>query len=320
MLKFPSAKEVERFAGGRANMVEFVIQGENPLVNKSLREVFKEYGNLVLVAMVRRGEQIFIPKGDFVVRAGDCLHIIGADSDIAKFTKSLKIFKPRAKTAFIIGGGMIARYLAEALISDGVNVKIIEMDSQRAGELAEALPKATVILGDGKDQEILNEESFKNCDACISLTGKDEQNIIISLYAQQKKLGKVITKIDSPSVLSMVNMLGLDTVVSPRTVIANSIVRFVRANQAEVSGGSAINKLYKFHDEVEALEFTVGESFSALGVPIKEMAIKDDVLIGGIVRGEKFILPGGDSKILAGDKVIIVTAVEQITALEQILK
>ena len=246
------------------------------------------------------------------------MHIIASASEINAFTKKVKMFKPRAKSVFIIGGGMIAYYLAKELIATGVNVKIVEKDKERAEELATALPKATIIFGDASNQEILDEENLKNNDACVTLTGMDEENVVVSLYAKSRGVGKVITKIDRPSVIDMAGKLGLETIVSPRVAIANHIIRFVRAHQAD--SGSGINTLYKFHDKVEALEFSVGENFKGKYIPLKELEIKRNILIGGIVRDGQFILPTGESKLLSGDKVIVVTAVSQITELGQILK
>ena len=318
VLKFPSAKNVENFAGGIANMVEFPIGEGNPLVGKSLMQISKEYGRVCLIGMVTRGKDVFIPRGDFVIEQGDNIHVIASTAEIAAFSKKLKMFKPRAKNVFIVGGGKIAYYLAKELLSSGVDVKIVENDKGRAEALSKTLPNATIILGDGTEQEILDEESLKNSDACVTLTGMDEENVIISLYAQSKGVSKVITKVDRPSVLDMVQKLGLDTVVSPRICIANHILRFVRAHQADA--GSGINTLYKFHDKVEALEFTVGENFAFEGVPLKDLQLKRDILIGGIVRGGEFILPKGESSFLKGDKVIVVAGARQINGLTEILR
>ena len=318
VLKFPSALNVENFAGGMVNMVEFRIEDGNPLIGKSVKDISAEYDNKFLIAIVYRGEEAFIPRGDFIIERGDNIHIIATETEIASFTKRLKIFKPRAKTVMIIGGGKIAYYLAQRLIDANVSVKIIENDKVRTAELAEDLPKATVILGDGTEQELLAEEGLKGSDAFVALTGMDEENVIVSLFAKQEGVSKVISKVDKPSIFNMVKMFGLDTVVSPRTVIANHIIRFVRAHQAD--SGSGINTLYKLHDKVEALEFNVEKDFGGIGVPLKDLGLKRNILIGGIVRGREYILPDGNSKLLVGDKVIVVTAVSQITQLGQILR
>ena len=332
VLKFPSAKNVESFAGGRTRMAEFEIVGNNPLIGKSLQQISREYGNKILIGVVLRGDKVIIPNGDFVLESGDSIHIIADEQEIVSFCKKLKIFKPRAKSAFIIGGGKIGYYLAKELLGAGVSVKIVERDEERAVELSGLLPSATILHGDGTDHEVLDEENLKGNDACIALTGMDEENVMISLYAKQLKVDKIITKIDRPSILKLGNMLGLDTVVTPRNVIANQIVRFVRAYTATlgtdddtpaeevVTADESADTLYKIGDKAEALEFSAGPTFKGLNIPLKELTLKKNLLIGGIVRGKEFILPSGDTCILVGDRVIVVCEENRITKLSQILK
>lgn len=318
VLKFPSARSVESFAGGRARMAEFEITGNNPLVGKNLQQISKEYASKILIGVVQRGTKIIIPHGDYVVESGDLIHIIGDEQEIASFCKKINIFKRKAKSAFIVGGGKIVYYLAQELLHSGVSVKIIEKDEERAEELSELLPAATVIIGNGTDQAVLEEENLKNSDACITLTGMDEENVMISLYAKQSKVEKIVTKIDRPSILKMVNMLGLGTVVSPRIVIANHIVRFVRSYSA--TKGEGADTLYKIGNKAEALEFTVLNGFKGIDTPLKQLTLKKNVLIGGIVRDNEFILPSGDTTIKVGDRVIVVSEEKQFTNLSQILK
>ncbi len=317
VLKFPSARKVESFGGERATMAEFEISEDSPLANKTLREISIEFKSKVLIGVVERGKECLIPNGNFLIQAGDYINVISSESEMVLFCKKTKLFKRKAKSAFIIGGGKIAYYLSEQLIGSGVDVKIVESDKARAEELVGQLTKATVVLGDGTDQELLTEENLKNTDACVVLTGMDEENVIIALYAKEVGVSKVVTKVDRSSIANMVEMLGLDTVVSPRNIIANQIISFVRANQADT--GNGINTLYKLYDKVEALEFTVGENFRGKGITLKELSLKKNMLIGGIIRGNEFILPTGESKLLVNDRVIVVTAVKQITDLTQIL-
>ena len=318
ILKFPFARNVESFVKNRATMAEIEVTDANPIVNKSLKQISAEFGNKVLIAVVQRGKECFIPRGDFIVESGDVIHVISSESDIIAFCKKMKMFKRRAKSALLIGGGKIAYYLTEELLKSGVAVKIIENDTRRAEELANSLPKATVILGDGTDHELLEEENLKGADAFVTLTGMDEENVVLSLYAKQRGVNKVVTKIDRSSIINMVEQLGLESVVSPKEIISNQIVSFVRAHQAET--GNGINTFYKLYDKVEALEFTVSQSFIKQGVALKNLSLKKNVLIGGIVRGTEFILPSGESTLLAGDRVIVVTASKQITDLTQILR
>lgn len=317
-LKFPSAKKVESFVSNKVAMVEFEIGEESPLINKSLREISREYGGKVLISVVQRGKECHIPQGDFVIEKGDRIHVISSDSDINAFCRKVKIYKRRSKNVVISGGGKVGYYLAEELAKLAINVKIIEKDSQRAKELANSLPKATVILGDGTDQTLLDEENLKGSDAFVALTGMDEENVITSLYAVQRGVNRVVTKVDNQNIISMAEKLGLDAVVSPKDIIANQIVSFVRAHQAETSSG--INTFYKLYDKVEALEFLVTENFNKQGVPLKLLNVKKNVLIAGIVRNEEFILPSGDSCFISGDRVIVVAASKQISDLSQILR
>lgn len=318
VLKFPSATSIESFAGGKALLVEFGISRENPINGKSLMQISGEYGYKLLFCMVKRGDKVFIPRGDFVIRENDGVYIIATEAELTAFCKKLKIFKPHAKVVLIIGGSKIAYYLSDRLIKNGVSVKIIENDRVRCEELSAALPEATVLFGDGTDRTILCEEGVKNCDACVSLTGVDEENVIISLYAQMLGVGKAVAKVDRPTVSDMVIKLGLDTVVSPRNSIANHIIRFVRHELSEKETG--ITALYRLHDDVEAAEFTVDDDFSGTGEKLCDLKIKKNVLIGGVVRGGEFILPVGETRFLMGDRVIVVAAESQITSLNGILR
>ncbi|MBR2871417.1 MAG: Trk system potassium transporter TrkA [Clostridia bacterium] len=317
-LKFPSSTRLEVFAGGKALMVEFEIEKSNPIVGKSLIEINKEYGIEVLFGTVERQDSIKIPNGSFEINAGDLVRIIGSEKNITAFCKKTKMFKRRAKSVVIVGGGKIAVNLANELLKSDISVKIIEIDRDKCQKLAEALPRATIICGDGTDQTLLNEEKIMDADACVTLTDYDERNIMISLYAMQKNVSKVITKINRTSVLQMAEFIGLTTVVSPREAIANQIVAYVRATMDDKDRG--VNNFYKLGEGIEAVEFEVGESFESANVPLKNLKIKPATLIGGIVREDKFILPNGDTQIKQGDKVIVVTANGQMKELSEIFR
>lgn len=318
VLKYPSARNVETFVGNRATMAQFEIVEGSPLIDLSLKDISHKVDKKVLITVVQRGKECFIPRGDFVIKRGDWIQVIASDQEMIGFCKKMRLFKRPAKNVFVVGGGKIAYYLSNELIKSGIDVKVVESQKDRAEELSGALPRATVIWGDGTDQTILDEENLKNSDACVVLTGMDEENVIISLYAKEQGVSKVVTKVDRESIMKMVGKLGLDTVVSPKNIIANHILRFVRAHQAET--GNGINTLYKLHDKVEALEFTVTEKFPKQGVPLRDLSLKRNMLIGGVVRGDSFILAQGDCQLLAGDRVIVITAVKQVTDLTQILR
>lgn len=315
LVKFPSAKSIESFASGKALMVEFDVLEGNPIIGKTIMEIGKEFKNNVLFGIIKRDGSAIIPKGDTKVNKGDVIYIIGAEIDIINFSKKLKIFKPRSKSCFIVGGGKVAYYLGKALLKDGIDVKILENDKERANFLSEELPKATILLGDGTDHSVLEEEGLKNADACVTLMGVDEQNVIVSLFAKMKGVAKVVTNVDRSIISSMVTQFGLDTVISPRKVIASHIVKHVRAT--EVKDG--INNLYMLTKDVEAVEFTVKSSFEKKGIPLKSLNVKKNFLIGGIVREGEFVLPTGDTDLRENDRVIVVSKGEQINELRDIL-
>lgn len=317
ILKFPSAKNVESFANGKALMIEFPILKGNPIIGKSLIEI-AEYGHKILFAMIERGEEVIIPRGVTKIQENDNVHIIATESEMTAFCKKLKIFKPRSKSIFIVGGGRVCYYLAKELAKSNTSVKIMESDLDRCQFLSEVLPKADVINSDATDQQGLEEENIKGTDACVVLTGSDETNVIVSLYAVKNKVQKVITKIANENVIDMVENMDLDSIVSPKTVIANHILRYVRATN--VFASDVINNLYKLNDKTEALEFIVNENFKYIGKKLKDLKLKSNTLIGGIVRGNEFILPSGESEFNVGDTVIVVTEKNQVSDFLEIFR
>ncbi|MBE7086949.1 MAG: Trk system potassium transporter TrkA [Clostridiales bacterium] len=319
ILRFPSAKSVEAFTNKQVKMVEFDITDNNPMIGKSIMDIVREYQCKVLFAVVKRNDGVFIPKGDFVINLGDIVHIFADETELAKFCKKLNIFKPASKSVFIVGGGKIAYYLAQTLCESGVKVKILEQNADRCKELSELLPKATILCGDGTDLDILKEEKLEKADACITLTGTDEENVIISLYAAQQKMAKVITKVDRHSILNLIGQLGLGTVLCPRDVIANHIIRFVKSHQGSLSN-DGVNTYYKIHNSVEVLEFTITDNFEGLSIPLKKLKLKEGILIAGIIRCGEFILPTGDTSFDAGDNVLVVAAEKSLTDVSQILR
>ncbi|MBQ0099506.1 MAG: Trk system potassium transporter TrkA, partial [Firmicutes bacterium] len=304
--RFPSARSLESFASGNANMVEYLIDSDDDaIIGKTVREIINDLNVKVLFGMVVRGNDVFIPDGDFIINEGDYIHVIGAESDIIAFTRKLHVYKQSPKSVVVIGGGTVSYYLSEKLISSGIDVKIIEKDEKKCEELSNALPDITVLCGDGTDAEVLDEEGIKDAGACVAITGSDESNVIVSLYALNKGVKKVISVVDEPTVNSMVDKIGLDTIVSPRNVIANYVIRFVRAHKFNESTG--MKRLYMLEDGADAIEFMIKDTFKKIGVPLKEMRLKKNVIIGAVIREGKFLLPAGDTTLELGDRVVIVT-------------
>ncbi len=307
LLRFPSAINIETFARGRVEIVEYRISDHSPLDGLSLRRIAESFKLHVLVCSVQRGDDVYIPTGDFVLRAGDHIHVTATPATMQAFFKKIGAHLHRTRDVIIIGGGRIAYYLAREMLELNVQVKIIESDENRANELSEKLPRALVIHGDGTDPNLLAEEGVDGSEAFVALTGMDEENILISLYAKTRTTGKVITKVDRLSFLPVIGDLGLESLISPKAITANRIVQFVRAMQN--SRGSNVETLHRLMDgRIEAVEFRIRDTARYLGTQLKNLPLNRNLLIGCIVRKGQTIIPGGNDHIEAGDGVVVIAA------------
>lgn len=305
ILKFPSALKIESFTRRHFEMVEFRLKDDSALDGMTLAELRAKYPARVLISCVRRGEETIIPSGAFRLQAQDRIGIIAPPQEVQKFFRAISVLKKSSKNVMIVGGGSISRYLAASLLSAGASVKIIEKDEASATELCEALGQAVVIHGDGASQELLLEEGLTNMDAFVCLTGMDEENILLSIFASSHGVEKTIAKVNREEFISLAEKLGVDTIVSPKHTVSDMLVSYVRALNNSL--GSQVELLYKLMDDcVEALEFRVAPNARVCDVPLKDLNLKKNVLIAGIVRDRKGITPAGDTTICAGDHVIVI--------------
>ncbi len=319
LLRFPSAINIETFARGRVELAEIKVNPGSALDHQPLYNLPDRLRVKILICAVQRDGKVIIPDGNFILQAGDKIHVTASHAELATFFKILGIYKQRARNVMIVGGGKIAHYLAFQLLDAGMQVKIIELDRQRCHALSEWLPKATIIHGDGTDQELLLQEGIEQMDAVVSLTGMDEENILISMYAQSLKRDKVVTKINRLAFLDMLGNMGLDTIVSPKTIAANRIIRYVRAMHN--STGSSVQTLYKLvGGQVEALEFIVAENAKFVGIPLKDLKTKPNILLACIIRNNKVIIPRGNDTMEPRDSVIVVTNSQYLRDLSDILE
>ena len=319
IIQMPSAIKVDSFAKGRIDLAEVKVDAGSRLDGLSLKILPSAYKSKILICAVARNEEVIIPTGDFVLRAGDRIHVTASHANLISFFKEQGIVSPRIRNVMIIGGGKIAYYLTRQLLESGVAVKVIESKYERCMELSSAFPKAKIICGDGTDQDILMGEGLAKSDACVALTGMDEENIILSMFAKGQSTAKIITKVNKPSLRKMVGNVGLDSLISPKLLTANMIVQYVRAIQN--SGGSNILTLYKLVDgRVEAIEFVARSGSDLLGKPLRQVPLKENLLIAGIIRGNKVIIPNGDDCILCNDRVIVVTTNRYFRDLDEIIR
>lgn len=318
ILKFPSAVKIETFSRGNLEMIEFRLKPDSVLDGMTLMEMRDKHKAKVLVCYVQRDDEIFIPDGNFALKSGDRIGLTASQNELEKFFRSLGTFKKRAKNVMIMGGSRTALYLAEMLTRIGSSVKIIEINADVCEQLSDALPEAVIIHGDGAQQELLLEEGIDSLDAFVALTGMDEENILISIFAASKNVPNVISKVNRDALDRMAQNLGLDCIVSPHKIIANVAMSFARALQNSL--GSNIETLYQLADgKAEALEFNVKSDSKVINIPLKALQLKQSVLIAGILRGQKTIIPAGDDMILEGDNVIIIAAEHRLQDLDGIL-
>lgn len=318
ILQLPSAAKIEHFSKRTIEMVELLLPQDSSLIGLNLIKMKEKYKGDYLICTVQRNNRVFIPDGHFELKAGDRIGLVASKTEISKLLGLLGLLKKQAKNVMILGGGKPSYYLAKKLIAMGVNVKIIEKKLDRCEFLASELSNAVIIHGDGAQQELLLEEGISGMDAFVSLTGMDEENIMLSIFASMQNVPKVISKINRDELLTMADKLGVESIISPSHISSSIIVRYARA--LESTPNSNIETLYKLMDgKAEAVEFNVKESSKAIGIPFKNIVLKANILIAGITRDGRTIIPSGNDMILTGDRVIVVSSDQRLHDLDDIL-
>lgn len=308
VLRFPSAMKIDTFAGGRVELLKFRLPEQSPLVGMSVRDVVSTLHCDVLICTVEREDEAYIAKGDFVFAGKDIISLIASPKQAADFFKKIEYRTHSVKKALIAGGGQITRYLCEMLAEDGVSTTVIERRSEICQELTARYPYISVIHSDAGDQETLLEEGVEHAGAFVALTNYDEENILLSLLAKRLTKGKskLVTKINRFDFSDVVAHLDLDSIIYPKNVASDVIVRYVRAMKNTI--GSNVETLYNIiMDKIEASEFIVKEGAPVIGETLSKLHLKPDVLIAAILRGKQVIIPRGHDAIEAGDRVVIVS-------------
>lgn len=319
LIRFPSAIEIDSFAKGIVELFKIVLPENSSIEGIPIKDcsIFAKYN--LRVCGVERGNQVYIPGGDFMLQSGDKVSVISPPSMMMKFCKKLNIITGKPRNVIIVGGGKIGYYLAKQLLSSGTQVKIIEKNPERCTQLSDWLDGATIVEGDGTNQQLLIEEGIEKADAVISMTDFDEENILISLYVGSVSTAKVITKINRVAFDNIIENMKLGSVIHPKFLTAEYIIRYVRA--MENSLGSNIETLYSIlGGYAEALEFRVRESSNITGVPLMKLKLKSDLQIACINRRGKIIIPTGNDTVEIGDTVIVVTTHRGLQDLKDILK
>lgn len=317
LMRAPSAIKIDSFARGKIELYKVQLPENSPLDGCKLMELGKLQTG-ILICIVERGDEVFIPSGTFCLRGGDRISFVAKPRMAAKFFQKIGIAIDPVKKVLLLGGGKISFYLARQMLDFGAAVKIIESNRDTCEYLSEALPEADVICGDGTNERLLAQEGIEKMDAIASLTGIDEENVLMSLYARSVSRAKIVTKVNRTSFSGIIDTLDLGSVFHPRNIAADHILRYVRALQNSM--GSNVETLYKLMgDRVEALEFRATAKSAVCSVPLMELKLQPGLLIGAINRGGKVLTPSGKDTIEPGDTVVVVTTVTGLNDLDDIL-
>ena len=320
ILFLPAAISINSFAHGSAELVKIKIPEGNVLDGKTIAYLGSNYTNDLVIVGVERGDEVTIPNGSFELSAGDIISFVATRKVCHSFLKSIGFKTNSVKSTIIIGGGKSAYYLADQLIKTGIDVKLIEKNPERCEELSDLLPKATIINGDGINESLLEETGIRDVDSVVALTGLDEENIMLTLFARQiSKDIKSVTKINKISFTDVINRLDLGSVIYPKLITSEAIITYARARQASI--GSNVEVMYHLFDErAEAIEFKVMEASNATGKQLKDMKLKPNTLVSFINRSGRIIIPTGTDSIEVGDSVMIVTKNKGFTTLTDIVR
>lgn len=319
VLRFPSANKMEPFAKGRAELVELRLPEASPLCGMTVGDIHPTYKVKILVSVVERAGQAVIPSGDFVLRPGDKISIVGDPVEQSRFFRIIGMKTDRVKNVMILGAGKITIYLTRQLLDMGMHVKIIEKDREKCRFMKNLVEKATIICGDGTKPDLLMEEGLAEADAVVALMGIDESNIISAIYAKTVSKGVVIAKVNEPHFDSVLERTGIDVTVQPSGITVQRIVHYVRA--MENTKGSTMETLYLLNEgKVEAIQFKVSDTVEMQEKAIKDMRIHKDVQISAILRDGECLIPGGNDTICRGDDVIVTTTRHNIIEFDDIFE
>ena len=306
VLRFPSAIKIDTFAKGKVDLMKFRLPENCVLTGCSVKEIATNLKCDVLVCTVERGDEAFIPNGEFVFGEKDIISIIASPANANAFFRKIDYKINQVKDCMIAGGGDVAYYLCRILRKAGISLKLIEKDPKRCEKLCTALPEVTVICGDAADQQILLEEGLENANSFAALTNLDEENIMLSLFARVKGCKKLVTKINRIDFFDVIKQLDLDSIIYPKNITSELIVSYVRAMKNTI--GSNVQTVYSIiKGKAEAAEFLIKDTSPVLGKPLMELKFKPNVLVAVILRGNRVIIPRGSDVIEKNDSVIVVS-------------
>lgn len=319
VMRFPSAMGIESFSKGLVELIKFRLPEESPIVGMSVKDVMMKYKSDVLFATIERDERAHIAKGDFVFEARDIVSIIASPEGAQELFKNMGYKTNAVRSAIVVGSGDITHYLCDLLKKAKVNVKVIEENRDECEKLCEAFPYVTVVNNDPSNKEILSEEGIGRGGALLAISDSDEENILLSLYAQSKTKAKIITKIKRMDYGDVMKKLDLDTVICPETIVSDMILRYTRSLKG--TSGSNMEALYNIcKGQAEASEFIIRRQSAIVGTPLSKLKFRKNVLVAAIVRDGEVIIPRGYDMICVGDAVVVVSKITGLHDITDILE
>lgn len=318
LLRLPAALHAQNFSDGRQELMAFRIgRQDHVLIGKPLSAAMAVIGVPVLFCVVVRNGESYIPKGDFVLQEGDLAYLVGKPEHITRFLQYIGKYTGMVDDCMVIGGGKIAYYLGRALEGTGLHMSIIETDEARCRQLRTLLPEATVIQGDGTNDRLLMEKNIKAMGAVVSLTDRDEENMLVAMHAGRLGVSRIIAKVNRNHYQEISKDMGIERIVVPKTLMADQLVQYVRG--LEHSQENGLEALYRLADgQAEALEFAVGSHTAHLGEPFHSVKFREGFLVASIVRGQEMILPSGNDYLQAGDSVVLISNGQRISELDEV--
>ncbi len=319
LLSFPSAIKIDSFAKGKVELLKFKVMPEFGLDGMSVSQISAKLRCDILICAIESKDNMAIPGGNHVIHNGDFVSIIASRVNASLFFKKIGLKTNQVKNTIIVGGGEISYYLSDMLLPMHINVKIIEKDRAICEQLSDLLPGATIINGDGTDRALLMEEGLAKAESFVTLTNMDEENIFLSLYAKTVSSAKQVAKISRLSYDDVIDSLDVGSVIYPKYITADYILQYVRAAQNSI--GSNVETLYHILDnQAEALEFAIHEKSPVVGIPLAQLNLKKNLLVGCLNRNGKVRIPRGQDSIQVGDTVIIVTTNKGLRDIRDILE
>ncbi len=311
ILKGSPGGQLGDYANGSVRMLEIPIEENNPYLHKKIADIDR-VGDFLVAAISRNG-QLIIPSGNNEIKFGDNIFMIGNKNDILGFCDTLGRKCKKIRSVMILGGGRISHYLAENILSSGMSVKIIEKDFDKCRELAESLPGAMIINGDGSDLDLLKSENIGAMDAFISLTGMDEENVIIALLAKKLGVSKVISKVSRTNYISLVETMGIDAAITPSIISAGEIMKIVL-------GDKVVSISWLLGGQAEVMEFITHSKCTVLDIPLKKLNFPNGAIISSIVRNDRVIIPHGDDVIKENDRVVVLSEHASVEKIRNMFK